>query len=94
MFMPFEKNPDKDVLKLYAYGTLANFWTSLAANDEMEEGEAQTLLLLQQALLDEYDAILRQHLNEESMRAYRAYVEKFKVRISFASAKPKIHYRR
>jgi len=92
--MPIEKDPEKDLLKLYAYGTLANFWTSLAANEEMEEGEAQTLLLLQQALLDEYDSILKQHLNEESMKAYRAYVERFKARISFASEKPKVHYRK
>jgi len=92
--MPFDKDPQKDMLKLFAYGTLATFWTNLAANGEMDEGEAQTLLLLQQALLSEFDTTLQQHLNEQGMKMFRDFVERFKVRISFVSEKPKVHYRK
>ncbi len=92
--MPIEKDPQKDQLKLFAYGTLAIFWTNLATTEEMEEDEAQRLLLLQQALLAEFDATLQQYLDELSMKAYRAYVERFKVRISFVSEKPRIHYKK
>jgi hypothetical protein len=44
-----EKNPTADLLKLYSYGTLAQFFANLGTADELEEDEAKSLLLLQKA---------------------------------------------
>ena len=84
--------PVKDLLKLTAYGLLAQFWTDIGTREEMDEEDAKELLLLQKALIDEFDRTLQSNLDADSMRAFREYVEKFKVRIWFGNDKKAARY--
>jgi hypothetical protein len=77
-----EKDPQRDMLKLIAYGTLANFWINLAGSEEVLEKEAKTYLALQESLQKEFESTLRSHLDETSMISFREYVNRFKVRAS------------
>lgn len=84
--------PVNDLLKLTAYGLLAQFWTDIGTREEMDEEDAKELLLLQKALIDEFDRTLQLHLNADSMRDFREYVERFKVRIWFGNDKKAARY--
>ena len=42
--MSSDMNAQKDLLKLYACGTLANFWVTVGAKDAVDEDEAQAFL--------------------------------------------------
>lgn len=84
--------PVKDLLKLTAYGLLAQFWTDIGTRGEMDEEEAKELLLLQKILTDEFDKTLQPHLDADSMRDFREYVETFKVRIWFGNDKKAARY--
>ncbi len=79
--MSVEKDPQKDMLKLIAYGTLANFWINLAGSEEeVLEKDAKAYLALQESLQKEFEDTLRSHLDEASMISFREYVNRFKVR--------------
>ena len=80
--MSAEKDPQRDLLKLHAYGTLANFWLGLGTKEAMVEEEARALLGVQEALIKEFDKTLLVYLDEASTKAFREYVDKYKVRIS------------
>jgi hypothetical protein len=89
--MPNEKtNPD--LAKLFAYGTLAQFWTN-AAREEMFEEDAKALLLLQQALIEEYEQTLKSHLDEEQLKRFKDFVERFKIRMVFKEGAKASKYR-
>jgi hypothetical protein len=75
------------MLKLSAYGALAQFWTSLSLKDEIWEEDAKNLLLLQKTLIEEFTAVLEGHLDEASMKRFKDYTESFKVRIVFGEDK-------
>ncbi len=79
--MSAQKDAQKDLLKLYAYGTLANFWISLGAKGDVDEDEAKTFLQLQQSLVKQFEKTLEGHLDEDSMAAFREFVSKYKIRI-------------
>ncbi len=79
--MSAQKDAQKDLLKLYAYGTLANFWISLGAKEDVDEDEAKTFLQLQQSLVKQFEKTLEGHLDEDSMEAFREFVSKYKIRI-------------
>jgi hypothetical protein len=78
-----EKDPATALLRLYSYGILAQFWTNLGMEDELPEEDAKALLLLQKALIEEVDMTLQQYLDDASMKKFRDYVDKFRVRILF-----------
>jgi len=80
--MSAEKDPQRDLLKLLAYGTLANLWTNLGTKEAMDEEEAGALLGVQEALIKEFEKTLQAYLDEASMKAFREYIDKYKVRIS------------
>jgi hypothetical protein len=80
-----EKNPTADLLKLYSYGTLAQFFANLGTADELEEDEAKSLLLLQKALIEEVDKTLQPYLDDVSMQNFRDYADSFRVRIVFGT---------
>jgi len=82
-----ESNSGKDLLKLSAYGALAQFWTTLDLKDELWEDDARSLLLLQKALVEEFTATLESYLDESSMKKFRDYTESFKVRMVFGEGK-------
>lgn len=86
-------DPSSDMLKLSAYGLLAQFWANIGTGEEVEEEDARQLLLLQKALVDEFDKTLQAHLDEESMKNFREYVQKFKVRIWFGEGQKASRYR-
>jgi len=67
------------MLKLSAYGTLANFWINLATRDPVSEEEAKALLQLQDALIKEFEKTLTWYLDFPSMKAFMEYVTKHKV---------------
>jgi len=77
-----EKDAQRDLLKLFAFGTLASLWVNLGTTATMDEREASALLELQESLIKEFDSTLQAYLDEASMKTYREYVTKFKVRIS------------
>jgi hypothetical protein len=82
-----EKNPAADLLKVYSYGALAQFWANLGTEDEIPEEDAKSLLLLQKALIDEMDSTLQKYLDATAMKNFREYVDKFRVRIVFGEEK-------
>jgi len=82
--MATERDPSTDLLKLFTYGVLAQFWTTLDLEEEISEDDAKNLLLLQKALIDEAEATLQPHLDDTSMSRLRDYVNTFKVRIVFS----------
>ena len=79
--MSSEKDPQKDLLKLYAYGTLANFWVTVGAKDAVDEDEARAFLQLQQSLLKHFEEILEPHLDEDSMESFRRFVNHYRIRM-------------
>lgn len=81
--MSTERDPTRDLLKLSAYGILAQFWTTLDFRDEIWEDDAKDLLLLQKALIEEADATLGPYLDDLSMKRFRDYVDRFRARIVF-----------
>ena len=79
--MSAEKDAQKDLLKLYAYGTLANFWVTVGAKDNVDEDEAQAFLKLQQSLVKRFEEILDRHFDEDSMEAFRKFVSNYRIRL-------------
>lgn len=73
-------NAQKDLLKLYAYGTLANFWVTVGAKDAVDEDEAQAFLQLQQSLIKHLEQTLEAHLDEASMEDFRRFVSHYRIR--------------
>ncbi len=71
---------EKDLLKLYAYGTLANFWVTVGAKDAVDEDEAQAFLQLQQSLIKHLEQTLEAHLDEASMEDFRKFVSHYRIR--------------
>ena len=80
--MSTEKDAQRDLLKLLAYGTLANLWINLATKEAIPPEEAKALLRVQEALIKEFDKTLQAYLDEGSMKTFREYVDKYKVRVS------------
>lgn len=80
--MSTSKDPQKELLKLYAYGTLANLWVKLGTMEAIDEKDAAALLGLQNSLIKEIEETLQTQLDSESMRAFHEYVQKYRVRIS------------
>jgi len=80
--MSAEKNAQKDLLKLYAYGTLANFWITVGLKEAVDEDEAKTFLQLQQSLVKQFEKTLQAHLDENSMEAFKEFVNTYRVRIA------------
>jgi hypothetical protein len=78
--MSAQSDTQKDLLKLYAYGTLANFWVTVGAKDAVDEDEAQAFLQLQQSLIKQVDQTLEAHLDEDSMEAFRKFVSRYRIR--------------
>lgn len=78
--MSSETNAQKDLLKLYAYGTLANFWVTVGAKDAVDEDEAQAFLQLQQSLIKHLEQTLEAHLDEASMEDFRRFVSHYRIR--------------
>ena len=74
---------EKELLRISAYGTLAQFWLNLETKDDLYEDEAKSFLLLQQSLIDRFEKTLRACLDDESVKEFLDYVDKFKVRIIF-----------
>jgi hypothetical protein len=79
--MSAEKDPAKDLLKLYAYGSLANLWIGLTMMDPLPEDEAKALLRVQDVVIKEFEATLTRYLDFPSMKAFGEYVTRFKARI-------------
>ncbi len=77
-----EKNAQNDLLKLYAYGTLANFWITVGAKEGVDEDEAKTFLQLQQSLVKQFEKTLQAHLDETSMESFKEFVNTYRVRIA------------
>jgi hypothetical protein len=71
----------KDLLKLYAYGTLANFWVTVGAKDSVDEDEAQAFLQLQQSLIKQVERTLEAHLDEAAMDDFRRFVSHYRIRL-------------
>jgi hypothetical protein len=90
--MATERDPASDLLKLFTYGVLAQFWTTLDLEEEIWEDDAKNLLLLQKALIDEAEATLQPHLDDTSMKRFRDYVNTFKVRIVFSGDQKVKHF--
>jgi hypothetical protein len=80
--MSVNKDPERDMLKLLAYGELANLWINLASKGEMSEEEAKSFIGIQDALIKEYEKILQAYLDFPSMKAFGEYITKYKVRIA------------
>lgn len=80
--MSVEKDPHRDLLKLIAYGQLANLWINLASREAMSEGDAKALLGVQEAVIKEYEKILQAYLDFPSMKAFGEYITRYRVRIS------------
>lgn len=78
--MSAQSDAQKDLLKLYAYGTLANFWVAVGAKDAVDEDEAQAFLQLQQSLIKQLDQTLEAHLDEDSMESFRKFVSRYRIR--------------
>jgi hypothetical protein len=69
------------LLKLYAYGSLANLWITLTTMDPLPEDEAKALLRVQDAVINEYEATLTRYLDFPSMKKFGEYITRFKARI-------------
>lgn len=80
--MSTEKDVDKDFLKLYAYSTLANFMVTLESKGEVDEDEARSLLRIQNELIQQFDSTLAAQLDQASMKSFRDFVSKYRVRMS------------
>ncbi len=80
--MSAEKDPQRDLLKLYTYGSLANLWINLGTRGAMGEDEAKALIGLQEAVIKEFDKTLQAYLDEASMKAFRDHVDRYRVRVS------------
>lgn len=80
--MSTEKNIEKDLLKLYAYGTLANFMVTLGSKGEVDEDEAKSLLRIQNDLIQQFDSTLAAQLDQASMQSFRDFVSKYRVRMN------------
>lgn len=78
------QNLVSDLLKLSAYGVLAQFWVTLGLKEEMWEDDAKDLLLLQKALIEETQATLQPYLDDSSMRKFNDYADRFRARIIFS----------
>jgi len=89
-----EGNLDGELLRMNAYGTLAEFFLSLGTKEDMYEDEAKSLLLLQQSLIERFEKTLRASLGDESALEFRDFVDKFKVRIVFKEDKKPTPYLR
>jgi hypothetical protein len=76
-----ENKLQKDLLKLFAYSTLANFMVNIAKG-EVDDDEAGAMLRLQNDLIQEFDKTLAAELDQASMEAFRTFVKKYRVRIS------------
>ena len=77
-----DKDPQRDLLKLFAYGQLANLWISLATREARSEKEAKALLSVQDAVIREFEKTLQTYLDFPSMKAFGEYVTRYKVRLS------------
>lgn len=77
-----EAKVQKDLLKLYAYGTLANFWVTVGAKEAVDEDEAQAFLQLQQSLIKQVERTLEAHLDEASMEDFRRFVSQYRIRMA------------
>jgi hypothetical protein len=75
-------DPQKELLKLYAYATLTDLWIKLGTMDSIDEDDAASLLSLQNAMIKVFDKTLQTQLDETSMQTFREYVDKYRVRIS------------
>lgn len=80
--MADEKDVQKELLKLYAYSTLANFMVTLGSKGEVDEDEAKSLLRIQNDLIQQFDSTLAAHLDQTSMQSFRDFVSKYRVRMS------------
>ena len=69
------------MLKLYAYGSLANLWISLATMGPLPEDDAQALLRVQDTVIKEYEKTLTRYLDFPSMKMFGEYVTRNKARI-------------
>jgi len=76
-----EKDPMRDLLRLYAYGSLANLFISLASMDPLPEDEAKAILRVQDAVIKEFEKTLTRYLDFPSMKAFGEYVTRNKARI-------------
>jgi len=85
--MATERDSASDLLKLFTYGVLAQFWVTLDLQEEIWEDDVKNLLLLQKSLIYEADATLQPHFDDSSMKRFRDYVNTFKVRIVFSGDK-------
>lgn len=80
--MAVDKDPQRDTLKLLAYGQLANLWINLASREAMAEDDAKALLGVQDAVIKEFEKTLQPYLDFPSMKAFGEYVTRYKVRLS------------
>jgi hypothetical protein len=80
--MAMDKDPQRDTLKLLAYGQLANIWINLASREAMAEDDAKALLGVQDAVIKEFEKTLQPYLDFPSMKAFGEYVTRYKVRLS------------
>jgi hypothetical protein len=74
------KDPQRDLLKLFAYGSLANLWINLATMQEVSEPEAKALLRLQESVIKEFEKTLGPYLDFPTMKAFGEFVTTHKVR--------------
>ena len=70
------------MLKLFAYGSLANLWVNLATREPMSEGDAKVLLQVQDAVIKEFEKTLTWYLDFPSMKAFGEFITRYKVRIA------------
>jgi len=77
-----EKDPQRDLLKLFAYGQLGNLWITLATREAMSEKEAKALLGVQEAVIKEFEKTLEPYFDFPSMKAFGEYITRYKVRLS------------
>jgi hypothetical protein len=80
--MSTEKNVQKDLLKLYAFSTIANFFVNLGSKHDVDEDEAKSLLRIQNDLIQQFDSTLAVQLDEASMQSFREFVNKYRVRMN------------
>lgn len=85
---------DRALLELEAYLGLAQFWLKLGTQEEMEEEEAKSFLLLQQALIEKFERTLRANIGNVPAEEFRNFADKFKVRIVFTDEKATPYPRR
>jgi hypothetical protein len=76
-----ENDLQRDLLKLFAYASLANLWTSLAAMDPLPEAEAKALLRVQEVVIQQFEKTLTRHLDFPSLKEFQEYFTRYKARI-------------